>query len=300
MAGFASDEPTVTITLRGGLADRHRLPLNTVLKFLTEFRTTFTAVGREIHASRGGIGELDFGLEILGTTAGDVATKGSLRLRLAITQNAEIGTLTANRVLATLSELNRPTLPTRKPPQSESVIGARVVAGLERLAFINTSVKAEAAFKINRPVDKGVILKRAVLGGVAIMRMKELDIQPVFVEHEMCLYGKLYQLKDNSVEFAEDRTGFWGELRMDNGDRWRVKFSSELSTKASVMFRKQVRIEGDASYFQHRTPKLVAHGIELDDVRDYEKAFDELWGLDKELFSGVPFSEILDSRYGSN
>lgn len=140
--------------------------------------------------------------------------------------------------------------------------------------------------------------KEAILGTKAIARMTELTPKPSFVEHGMVLYGKLFQLKDKSLEFTEDQTGFWGELRVDNGERWRVKFCRSLESSATPLFRKQVRVEGDAHYFNNRSPRMTANRIEADEIRDYEAAFAELCGIDSEQLSGISLDELLDSRYG--
>ena len=104
-------------------------------------------------------------------------------------------------------------------------------------------------------------------------------------------------MKDKSLEFLEDSTGFWGELRVDNGDRWRIKFRPGLESYASSMFRKQVEVQGEAHYFKTRSPRLDAERIGLDETRDYEAAFDELFGIDKEQLVGISLEEMLRARY---
>src|SRR6476620_8760743 len=121
-------EPIMTVTIRGGLADRHRLPLNTVLRFLSEFRAVLTSIGREIAESEGRPSDIDFGLEVIGTPSGNAFSKGSLRMQVAITRNTDIGLLAAGEVISTLGALNRQPPKRKQPSSAQNVAAARIVS----------------------------------------------------------------------------------------------------------------------------------------------------------------------------
>ena len=89
-------DPIFTIVLQKGLADRHRLPLDQMINVLTEVRQMLTETGREIQKERGIEQEpMSFGLEIVAGSGRQIFTKGSLRARIAITRNIEIGAAAA-------------------------------------------------------------------------------------------------------------------------------------------------------------------------------------------------------------
>jgi hypothetical protein len=77
-----------------------------------------------------------------------------------------------------------------------------------------------------------------------------------------------------------------------------VQFSRGLESVAAPLFRKQVMITGTVHYFEHRIPKLIVESIEADIPRDYERAFEELWGIDKEILGDQEFNALLEARYG--
>ncbi len=297
---LVASDPVVTIEIGKGLAARNRLPLTTLTKILIEFKNLMTAVGRDVLAARGAPKDLapDFGLEVVAAPTGEVFTQGSVRVQIAITRNAEDGVEAAQVVLSTLQAMNRVA---RKPALKESAlkpIEARVIPYLDRMAFIATSAKAEAKFHISATTKTSRRPSHGILGEATVKQLREHRPKPVFIEHGVVAHGKLYQLKDTSGEFAEDSTGFWGELRLDNKQRWRIQFTPGMESQVAPLFRKQVRLTGDAHYYQHRNTKLVAKDVAVDEDRDYETAFDKLWGAEKDVLGGLSFQEVLDSRYG--
>jgi hypothetical protein len=91
----------------------------------------------------------------------------------------------------------------------------------------------------------------------------------------------------------EDKTGFWGELRLDNGNKWRIQFPKSLEVETSPLFRRQVKITGNAHYFDKRSPKLIAQAVAEDIGRDYEGAFEELVGTEPRLFDGKTIEQLM-------
>ena len=108
----------------------------------------------------------------------------------------------------------------------------------------------------------------------------------------MTLFGKLRELRDRSSSEEHDDRKFFGELVRDNGEVWCIEFKSADEDRAATVFRKHIEVTGKAYYFTTNAPKLVAQSFAVDQARDYEAAFDELYGSDKKTF-GVPLSELL-------
>ncbi len=98
------------------------------------------------------------------------------------------------------------------------------------------------------------------------------------------LFGKLVQLVDYDPEDDQEK-GFWGELILGDGDIWRVQFKPSDAERATPLFRKQVHVIGRAVYYRVKTPKIVADSIVPDPDRDYEAAFDEIFGSYKNVFN---------------
>lgn len=296
-------EPVFTVSLEKGLADRQRMPIDQVISVLTEVRHMLTETGHAIQRERGveSPSSLDFGLEIIASGNGDAFHKGSLKAQIAITNNVEIGIAAAQRVIATIIDLGARKPVTRALVPSEAASTARIINRLDRIAYIHERSKADARFNVNIPkaykADSQKAKTTAVFGGVAIKRLVAMR-EPVFTEEGVTLYGKLTELKDKT---KIDATGgaFWGELKRDNGEKWRVQFAGEYESKAIPLFRQQVRIFGSAHYFQARTPKLVACDVQPDEDRDYLKSFDELVGINRSHY-GTSLEALLASRYGED
>jgi len=296
-------EPVFSVTLDKGLADRHRLPIGQVISVLTEIRQMITETGRAIQKQRGlDSPPLDFGLEVLAEDDGRVFSKGSFRARIAITNHIEIGVEAAERVISLVYDLGS----LRKPPMrlisSEEPLTAKIVNHLDRMAFIHERSHAEAKFKVTIPkafkVDASTKARTAATFGSNVVKRLAALREPVFTEDDVTLYGKLTQLKDRTF-IERDNRKFWGELRRDNGEVWRIQFEGGDESVAKPLFRQQVRISGDAFYFQTRTPKLIASEVVRDEQRDYLGAFDELVGANK-AFYNADLRTILARRYGED
>lgn len=298
-------DPVFTISLQRGLADRHRLPIGQVISVLNEVRQMLIETGREIQKERGiDPRPLDFGLELVAEEDGKTFTKGSLRARIAITNNVEVGIEAAERVLDTVYALNAPRKPSaRFITATQEPATAKIVNRLDRIAFIHEQSRAQARFQVAvpkalQPLQPEVKTRTtATFGSMAVKRIAAMR-EPVFTEEDVTLYGRLVELKDKAqIEVQGGK--FWGELRRDNGERWRVQFDDEYQTTAAPLFRQQVRISGNAYYFQTRAPKLVATEVVPDEQRDYVGAFDELLGVNKALYK-ADLATLLDRRYGED
>ena len=86
-------------------------------------------------------------------------------------------------------------------------------------------------------------------------------------------------------------------MRRENGETWRIHFGASLSERVAGLFRKQIGVTGTAKYYRIAAPKLQAFDIALDDERDYEKAFDELFGSDRHVY-GDDFDKALKEMRG--
>src|SRR5688572_28978798 len=94
--------PVFTIRFTDGLATRNRLPLDHVIRVLTEIKGMIESVGKQIQRERGVESPSgDFGLELIGGFQ-----KGSVKAALAITRDVEAGSLAAGQVLDTVTRLS--------------------------------------------------------------------------------------------------------------------------------------------------------------------------------------------------
>jgi hypothetical protein len=94
--------PILTVRLTEGLATRNRLPLDHVLRVLSEIKGMLEDASRKVALAEG-VTDPDLGIELV---AG--FRKGSVQADLAITRHTEIGTLAAVQVLGNV-QLLRPT-----------------------------------------------------------------------------------------------------------------------------------------------------------------------------------------------
>jgi hypothetical protein len=114
---------------------------------------------------------------------------------------------------------------------------------------------------------------------------------------EMTIYGKLFELADHDPAGEEETKGFWGQLCRDNGEIWRIQFKPDDLATVTPLFRKQVVITGTAVYYRVASPKIIVRDISPEHDRDYEAAFDNLFGCDKALYN-ADFQTLLRRMRG--
>lgn len=283
------DCPVFTIKLQKGLAERQRLPLADVISVLEEVRQMIADVGREIQRDLGIEKPTgDFGLELLAGPHGILFRPGSIEAQLAITSNIDTGVIAVRRVVSTVDSLSK------KQPASVATDADRsVVRRLNRINKSRERDKTELHLVLQEPGKHEP--EQAIFNADAAATAWSLQA-PVFEMEAMTIYGKLYGLKDTDQE-DEGTKGFWGELRRETGETWRIQFGADSAEKVTGLFRKQVAVTGTGKYYRIAAPKLVATDIGLDQERDYEKAFDELFGCDRNIY-GDDFQQALKEMRG--
>ena len=139
----------------------------------------------------------------------------------------------------------------------------------------------EVQLALKPPGRKKVAAARFGEAGIAALRALQA---PTFTVEAVTLFGKVFELMDRDPSDEESGSGFWGELRRENGEVWRLQFDPALLPRVTPLFRKQVRVLGTAIYYRVANPKLVVQEIDADEDHDYVTAFDELFGCYKNIY----------------
>lgn len=277
MADELNSDPIITVRLKKGLADRHRVPLGDVLSVLEELRLMIAEAGRRIQKERGMPNPTgDFGLEVIAADGQSIFRKGSVEMPIAITMNAETGILATQEVLRTFEALESE----NGIPEPERTLDRGLLRRMSRVAKVQRRDRMELEVRIQRPGFPE--LQKATFGRAGMDTLKALQT-PSFRVEGISLYGKLIQLVDHDLSDNTEK-GFWGELIRSDGEAWRVQFQSGESESVANLFRQQVHIKGTAVYYRVASPKIIVDSITLDTERDYESAFDELFGSYKGVF----------------
>jgi hypothetical protein len=285
------DSPVLTVQLEHGLANRQRLPLGDVLTVLEQVRLMVIDIGREIQRDLGVENPAgDFGLELLAGPEGILFSPGSVQAHIAITSNIDNGVLAAHRVVSTINAL------ANKQATVSSEAERAVVRRLNRINKVRERDKTELHLVLKKPGAKKP--DEAIFNAAAAATAWSLQA-PVFAVEGLTIYGKLFELRDTDPQEDDGAKGFWGELCRDNSETWRVHFHPTLAEKAGGLFRKQVAITGTGKYYRIAAPKLDATNIVPDQERDYEKAFDELFGSDRHIY-GDDFDKALKEMRGDD
>ena len=282
------DSPVFTIKLQKGLADLHRLPFADVITVLEEVRQMIADMGRDIEHDLGienPIGE--FGLQLLASPQGVIFKRGSIEAQVAITSNVDTGILAAKRVVDVINSLSN------KKAALASDAERSVVRRLNRINKISERDKTELHLVLTKPGEKKPL--EATFNAAAAATAWSLQA-PVFEMEGTTIYGKLFELRDTDFD-GDNEKGFWGELCRENGEKWRIHFKTDSTQKATALFRKQVAVTGTAKYYRIKAPKLIAADITADEERDYEKAFEELFGRDRDIY-GDDFQKALKEMRG--
>lgn len=274
----ADGDTIVMVKLQKGLADRQRLPLGDVLGVLEEFRQMVAEAGRRIQRERGMTKPTgDFGLELVAGDAGNLFKPGSVQAPLAMTSNVNTGILAVQEVVNLLNNLEED----EGVPEPNRRYDRPLLRRVARVARIQKRDRMELEISMSTPgVDVPVTATFGTSGMASLTALQT----PTLEIQGMSMYGKLVELVDRD-ESDEDGKGFWGELRRDNGEPWRVQFRTGDSELVTTMFRKQVVVTGRAVYYNVTRPKIVVEIIALDSERDYEAAYDEIFGANKESFN---------------
>lgn len=284
------DSPVFTVQLQQGLANRQRLPLADVLSVLEEVRLMILDTGRDIQRDLGiEKPTADFGLELLAGPEGILFSPGSVQAHIAITSNVDNGVLAAQRVMSTVNAL------AKKQVTVSTEAERNVVRRLNRINRVQERDKTELRLVLRMPGNhkpaEATFNAAAAAGALALQA-------PVFEVEGLTIYGKLFELRDTDPE-DEGTKAFWGELRRENGETWRIHFPPAIAEKVASLFRRQVAVVGTGKYYRIATPKLEATDIARDEERDYERAFDELFGSDRHIY-GDNFEKALREMRGED
>ncbi len=287
-----NSDPLFIVKLQKGLADRKRLPLAHVLSVLDELRQLISEIGRDLQRKRRVPATGDFGLELVAGDDGIAFRPGSVQASIALTERAGTGIKAIEAILQTVDLLESEDFATQAVAHQ---IDRRVVRRFSRIATIQRRDRTEMELGIIRSNGKKPV--SAIFGANAIAAVRSLQA-PTFRVAKTVLYGKLTELVDRTIaDDDEEKSGFWGELRSDDGEEWRVQFKSEHLPQVTPLFKQRVMVEGTAVYFRIAHPKLICEAIEADKDRDYVAAFDELYGSDKDLYK-ADLSTLLKHLHG--
>src|SRR5439155_11952616 len=104
----AVDEPLFEVVLSGGMAERHRLPLDHVIRVLQRIHEAIREIGKVVQRENGiEVPTGDFGIELLATNEGFVFTKSSVRSTAAITKDQGNGKEAVRRLMKTANHLEK-------------------------------------------------------------------------------------------------------------------------------------------------------------------------------------------------
>lgn len=272
--------PIFSIRFTEGLATRNRLPLDHVIRVLTEIRGMLETVGKQVQRSRGAAEPTgDFGLELVGGFQ-----KGSVKAALAITKDVDAGVIAAGYVLDAITRLG--TFKSTKSGKTEradaqlpETYDPRLMSRLGSIGKVQEidKTRVEMALRANGGRAKRAVFDRRT--SQVLNKMRE----PNFAIEGITVYGKLRDLHDRATEGEEDKKAFFGELVGDDGNLWRIEFRPSDAAKAAALFRKQVYITGNVTYFKALNPRIQAKEFGQDEERDYTAAFDAMYGSSPEL-----------------
>jgi hypothetical protein len=277
------ENTTFTLVFRKGLAERNRLPIEQVIKTLQEFQEMIREVGRQVQR-RNGVDNADgdFGIELLASTTGLVFRKGSLKANAAATRDLANAQETLTLIYSNVRSYSKPVIAQMEP--TDAVIARRMY----KIGELQREAKTELAvvLKINqqRTTEKAIVNLETV--NAPQMRVGGLT-----------LYGRLRQLNDRSKE-EDGGKYFWGELHTDAHEKWRLRFQSSDVRRITPMFRSQVVVTGNATYFGAQSPRLDVSTIFPDPQRNYLDAFAELSATGGALFGDADSRDLLKELHG--
>ena len=289
---ITSPKPTETlfeVVLSQGLANRNRLPLAHVIAILHRVQDAIRDVGKIIQREQGReVVDGDFGIELLATEQGFSFRKGSIRCLAALTKDLANGKEAVREVMRTADHLQK------KRPGSIGIEGQVVIPKLAQIAEIQKKDQTQLQMALAVPRAKKPQI--AVFSEPGIRTIEAICAEQT-KEFGLSLYGKLRELFDRSIGDKPSKY-FWGELLRDNGEVWRARFDSAQEKEILALFRKHVVLHGDVTYFQGLSPRIDVTKAALDEDRDYEAAFEELYGCDADIYGKEDFGALIAEMRG--
>jgi hypothetical protein len=273
-----------------GLATRNRLPLDHVIRVLNEIKSTLETIGKDVQREQGAEDPSgDFGLEIVGGFR-----RGSVKAAVAITKNQAAGVVAARQFLSTVNSLSTQFAGRKRSAKSATVAAVaydpRVVSRVGNINKVREIDKTRVEFSLVQ--RGGGRQEKATINDRTAEVLAKLR-EPNFAIEDLTVYGKLSQLRDPSGEGEESRKAFFGELVGDDGQTWRIEFRPDDAQRVAGLFRRQVHVTGNAVYYKALNPKIVAKDFGPDEQRDYDAAFDEMFGASPEL-TDTPLKKLIE------
>ncbi len=282
-------ETLFEVVLSEGLANRNRLPLAHVIAILQRVQDAIRDVGKIIQREQGReVVDGDFGIELLATEQGFTFRQGSVRSVAAITKDVANGKEAVKQVMRTVDHLQK------KRPASIGIEGHAIIPKLAQIADIQK--KDQTQLQMVLAVPRARKPQLAVFSEPGIRTLEAISAEQT-KEFGLSLYGKLRELHDRSIGDKPSKY-FWGELLRDNGEVWRARFDSTQEAEVLALFRKHVVLEGDVTYFEGLSPRIDVKKAAVDESRDYEAAFDELYGCDADIYGKEDFGALIAEMRG--
>lgn len=288
----SKDTVVFSIVFKKGLAEKNRLPLEDVINTLQQIQQMIRDCGRQIQRDAGiENADGDFGIELIGGPSGLIFRKGSLKTAALITQDIPHGILAINTLIDTTDLLEKRQKNIVTPDYAEAILRR-----LPRVSEIQRENRTELHLALSQNRQ---ILNSSKLGERGRETLKRFEAPEVGIE-AITLYGRLRELRDKSrtITDEENKGHFWGELQEDSGLIWRIRFKDRDESKVLNLFRKQVEITGNATYFRTQAPRVDAADIDEDVMPDYVAAYERFNAAYRDVFGDRDTEDILDEARG--
>ena len=284
------DKIVFSIVFKKGLADKHRLPLDHVINTLQQIQQMIRDVGRQIQRNAGVENpDGDFGVELLAGQTGLMFQRGSLKTAATVTQDVENGILAINALIDTTDVLEKSKTNLVADEYAESILRR-----MPKVSQIQETDHTELHLTLRQ---NNRIINSAKFGEKGRETLKRFEAPEVGIE-AISLYGKLRELRDQSRGDDDSNGHFWGELLEDSGRVWRIRFRDSQQKKVLDLFRKQVQITGDATYFRTKTPRVDALDVDEDATPDYLAAYERFNEAYKDVLEEKDVEAVIDEVRG--
>ena len=290
----SKDSVVFSIVFKKGRAEKNRLPLEDVIATLQQIQQMIRDCGRQIQRDAGIENpDGDFGIELLAGRTGLMFRKGSLKTAAALTQDIPHCMLATNTLIDTTDVLER------RPKNQKNIVTPDYAEPILRRLPRISEIQRENGTELHLALSQNrQILNSSKLGEKGRETLKRFDAPEVGIE-AITLYGRLRELRDKSKSTDEENKGhFWGELQEDSGRIWRIRFKDKDEARVLQLFRKQVEVTGNATYFRTNAPRVDAAEIDEDVMPDYLAAYERFNSAYRDVLGDRDTQDILDEARG--
>lgn len=276
--------PKMRIELAGGRADENRVSANEFVLLIERVLMLTLMEGKRLAGEDvpEEVVEQSCRLDILPIMPGSMVCELELQAYSDTEENV-LGTRAMNGVVNMLNQIRSPEFPEREKISEDTLKEIQKIGSLLERSCNRISFKVSSDGRINEGIIDEEVRSKILIAQIPTVHIEDTSVS-----------GILYQLQDK----PRVRKGkyFNAEIFTQTGETWAVRFNRALLNAIGEFWRENVKLTGVATYYPTQRPRIIVDSIDKIEKLapiDFEKALEEGFGIASDVFSDIPFDELI-------